>query len=71
MRKSTPREARAERLLRRIRSHPALWGDMGDAKERQAERILTACKGRLRIFWSERAEESAHRAGQRKLYTWA
>jgi len=70
-RKQTPREARAERMLHRIRSHPALYGDLGDAKEVQAIRIRDACKVRLADWFKHRHEEAEHARGQRLLYLWA
>jgi hypothetical protein len=56
-----------ERLLRRIRSHPALYGDSGESKERQAERIRDKCIARLRPVWTERAAKVEHERGQRLL----
>lgn len=44
----------AERMLRRIRSHPALWGERGPEKEAQAIRIRDKCKKRLAPVWAQR-----------------
>ena len=59
----------AERILRNIRRHPALWGELGEAKERQAERILAKAKARLAPQWEERARAVRHAYGQRLMYT--
>ena len=56
-----------ERMLRRIRSHPALWGEAGPAKEKQAERIRDKCKAKLSTEWDKRPDY----AGQRMLYMYA
>ena len=61
----------AERIRRRIRSHPALFGELGEAKERQAERILQKTTERLRPHWDERAAQVQHAAGQRLLRAYA
>ena len=61
----------AERILRAIRRHPALFGEMGETKERQAERILAKAKARLAPQWEERARAVRHAYGQRLLYTLA
>lgn len=42
-----------ETILRRLRSHPALWGDMGTAKEGQAERLIRRVKARLAPVWQQ------------------
>ena len=52
----------AERLLRRIRSHPALYGDQGPEKEAQAVRIRDKCIARMAPEWERRAH--ARRAVQ-------
>lgn len=41
-------------MLRRIRSHPALWGERGPDKEAQAIRIRDKCKKRLAPVWAAR-----------------
>lgn len=61
----------AERIRRAIRAHPALWGERGAGKEKQAARILAKTAERLRPVWRERAERVAHAYGLRILYTWA
>lgn len=43
-----------ERILRGVRRHPALWGDMGPEKEAQAARIIARCKKRLEPVWERR-----------------
>lgn len=50
----------AERLLRRIRSHPALWGERGPEKEAQAIRIRDKCKKRLAPAWEARRNPTNH-----------
>ena len=57
----------AERLRRRIRQHPALWGEMGEEKEKQAERILARTADRLRASWNARADELLRLAGDRYM----
>lgn len=61
----------AERIRRAIRSHPALWGERGPVKEKQAARILAKTAERLRPVWRERTERAAHARGLRILYAWA
>lgn len=61
----------AERILRRIRNHPALYGDHGPTKEAQAERIRDRCRARLAPAWRERAAQVHHDAGQRLLRAYA
>jgi hypothetical protein len=61
----------AERILRRIRQHPALWGEMGDGKEAQAARILRKCKQRLAPQWRAHREAIKHARGQRILQMYA
>lgn len=61
----------AERIRRAIRAHPALWGELGPAKEEQAQRILKRTADRLRPTWDARADAVRHAHGQRALYTWA
>ena len=62
----------AERILRNIRRHPALFGEMGEAKERQAERIIAKAKARLAPQWEERARavrqsaDATSRSSQRR-----
>jgi hypothetical protein len=36
-----------------MRTNPALWGNLGQAKEDQADRILSAVRNRLRPIWKE------------------
>lgn len=67
----TSRIQQIERLRARMRSHPALYGEMGDAKEDQAERILRATSRRLAASWKERADNVAHEYGQRLLRLYA
>ena len=62
---------RNERMLRLIRSHPALYGDWGPEKEKQAERIRDRLKVRLAPVFKARAERSEWLRGQRLLYLWA
>ncbi len=60
-----------ERILRQIRAHPALWGECGEAKRAQAERIRDRAKMRLLPTWKARAEQVQHDRGQRLLYTYS
>jgi hypothetical protein len=61
----------AERLLRRIRSHPALYGDLGAAKEAQAARIRDKCKARLAPVWAKRRAKVEAAQSERHLRMWA
>lgn len=61
----------AERILRSIRQHPALYGERGESKEKQAVRIRDKAKARLAPQWAERAAEQRHAAGLRMLQTFA
>jgi hypothetical protein len=36
-----------------MRTNPALWGDLGQTKEDQADRILSAVRNRLRPIWKD------------------
>lgn len=60
-----------ERLLRRIRQHPALWGEHGRLQEQKAHRILMRCKQKLAPSWDARADQIRHAYGQRLLQTYA
>lgn len=60
-----------EKILRKIRTHDALYGELGDDKEVQAERIRNKCVAKLRPQWAKRVEEVKHEAGQRLLKTFA
>lgn len=50
----------AERMLRQIRCHPALFGEKGPAKEAQAIRIRDKCKKRLTPVWEARRATTNH-----------
>lgn len=50
-------------MLRRIRSHPALWGEQGPEKELQAQRILARCKAKMAPEWEERKRQVEARRG--------
>jgi len=63
--------ASAALRLRRLRSHPALWGDHGPAKAAQVSRLILACKARLAPSWDARAAALRHERGQRLLATLA
>lgn len=52
-----------ERIRRCIHLHPAMFGEMGDAKERQAERILVKAKARLAPKWAAERRLVQHAAG--------
>ena len=67
----TPRQKRVEKSLRWIRAHPALYGDLGPLKEKQAERIRDKCKAILAPVFRAERDESEHLKGQRLLQTWA
>lgn len=60
-----------ERLLRRIRNHPALYGDLGERKEKQAERIRDKCKVKLAPVFKKRADHSQTLRDERMLRMWA
>lgn len=60
-----------EKILRKIRTHDALYGDLGEEKEIQAARIRDKCIAKLRPQWAERAAQVNHEAGQRILQTYA
>lgn len=68
---ATIREEQILKLRRKLRGHPALYGEAGEAKELQAERILHKTTGRLQRLSNERYEDRKHAAGQRMLRTWA
>lgn len=56
-----------ERILKSLRNHPALWGERGDAKEAQAERIIRKARARLTAAWNKRADDLEHKLSQRML----
>ncbi len=60
-----------EKILRKIRAHDALYGDLGEEKEIQAERIRDRCIAKLRTQWAVRVAQVNHEAGQRLLRTFA
>lgn len=60
-----------QRILNRIRTHNALYGEHGETKEIQAERIRDKCIAKLRPDWNKRAEQVKHDAGLRLLRTFA
>jgi len=60
-----------EQLLRRIRGHAALFGDMGEAKEKQAERIRDKCIEKMRPTWRKHNEEMRAKQSERMLRMWA
>jgi hypothetical protein len=60
----------AERILRAIRRHPGLWGELGPEKERQCVRIIARCKRRMAPKWAERAAALKHERDQRFLWLW-
>jgi hypothetical protein len=56
-----------ERLLWRVRAHPALWGDLGAKKEAQATRLILKLKKRLERVWSARRAHVDYLRGLRYL----
>ena len=67
----TKREQQLLTLRQRIRSHDALYGSQGDAKEDQCERILRATSRRLSRYFAESYADRQHAYGQRLLQTYA
>jgi len=57
-----------EKLRRSIRRHPALWGELGEAKEKQADRILKATGDKLRNGWNERTQRIQNKRMESIIY---
>lgn len=57
------RRQQLDRIRRRLRSHPALWGDLGQSKEDQADRILSAIRKKLAPI-----EKAEHRERINKIF---
>lgn len=59
-----------EKMLRNIRRHPALWGDMGQIKETQAIRIRDKLKAKIEPGWRDIHDNTAYNHGLKLLQRW-
>lgn len=53
-----------DRLLRRLRPHPALFGD-DVLQSARVTRLILRCKARLKLEWDARAERLRQEADRR------